>query len=285
MTNAKYLGQYIPTHYHYQMLLDQVRMTGFREAITKLTPADSIVLELGGGTGVLSSFAASRARKVLCIEYNPELVKVATEFLKLNGINNVEVIAADAMSYLPPEPVAVVICEMLHSALLREKQLEVISNFKERYRAKFGDSLPIFIPEATILAFQPVHRIFDYLGYKAPTVMFRDPYAQDPDTTQLGPPTSYSVFEYRNEIPRSFEFNGEIAIDSSGVLNALRFVTKNVLGIILDEKRAIDWHNQYLIVPFKQEISVKPGDKIRISFNYEAGAEIGQLSESLRLLL
>jgi hypothetical protein len=52
--------------------------------------------------------------------------------LNPNG-EKVEVIHADAFEYLPPEPVDVVICEMIHVGMLREKQVEVIESFKRRY--------------------------------------------------------------------------------------------------------------------------------------------------------
>jgi predicted RNA methylase len=60
--------------------------------------------------------------------------------------------------------VDVVICEMLHSAMLREKQLAVIHSFKQRYQAKFGDRLPGFIPTATRLFVQPVEQSFVFDG-------------------------------------------------------------------------------------------------------------------------
>ena len=35
----KLLGQYIPIHYHYQMLDDEARMTGFKSALDFVVPA------------------------------------------------------------------------------------------------------------------------------------------------------------------------------------------------------------------------------------------------------
>ena len=92
------------------------------------------MLELGGGTGVLSCFAAAKADKVYCVEFNPDMVKEARKFLAMNpNGHKVEVIHADAFEFLPPEPVDVVICEIINVAMLREKQIEVIENFKRRY--------------------------------------------------------------------------------------------------------------------------------------------------------
>jgi protein arginine N-methyltransferase 1 len=149
-TDSHFLGQFIPLHYHHNMLTDENRMSNFKAAIDQIVFAGAKVLELGGGTGVLSCLAAAKAGKVWCVEYNPDLVAESRRFLALNSNGHkVEVIHADAFEYLPPEPVDVVICEMIHVAMLREKQIEMIENFKLRYLQRHGGPLPVFIPEAT----------------------------------------------------------------------------------------------------------------------------------------
>ena len=160
------LGANIPLIYHHAMLLDQQRMKGFRDAIAQIVPEGGTVLELGGGSGVLSFFAAQKAAKVYCVERIPANAQAARSFLAQNpNGNRVEVICADAFEYLPPEPVDVVICEMLHVAMVREQQIEVIEAFKARYRAKFGEKLPRFIPEAFIQGIQAINYSFNFYGY------------------------------------------------------------------------------------------------------------------------
>jgi len=169
-----YLGQFIPVHYHHNMLMDQNRMASFKTAIDYAVKPGARVLELGGGTGVLSWFAAEKADKVYCVEFNPDMVREARRMLALNpNGDKVEVIHADAFEYLPPEPVDVVICEMIHVAMLREKQVEVIESFKRRYLERFGGALPVFLPEAVIMAVQPLSQEYDFEGFYAPIVQFQ----------------------------------------------------------------------------------------------------------------
>ncbi len=123
------LGQFIPLHYHFNMLADAARTGAFEEAIDLAVPEGGRVVELGGGTGVLSFFAARKAARVWCVERNPELADVARKLLRENGADAVEVVQADATAWLPPDPVDVVVCEMLHVGLLREKQIQVLSAF------------------------------------------------------------------------------------------------------------------------------------------------------------
>ena len=155
--DTEVLGQYIPLLYHYNMLQDEDRVGAFRSAIELVVKPGMHVVELGGGTGILSSFAARQGASVSCVERNPELVSCAQRFVETNGLQKqIRVIQADAASYVPDKPVDVVVCEMLHVGLLREKQAQVIAAFKQNYTKTFGKKLPIFVPEASILMAQPV---------------------------------------------------------------------------------------------------------------------------------
>lgn len=143
---------------------------------------------------MLSFFAAQRAAKVWCVEKNPDMVREARRILALNlGSERVELIEADAYDYLPPESVGVVICEMLHVGMLREKQIPVIESFKCHYLAKFGAPLPRFLPEAFIQAVQPLQQSFDFDGYYAPTPFFQNPAEVQPRNEELGKPTIYQM--------------------------------------------------------------------------------------------
>ena len=272
MNSEHELGQFIPLHYHYHMLRDRTRMNGFRRAIEARVRPGAKVLELGGGTGVLSFFAAQQASHVWCVERNPELVREARRLLRRNrNTERIEVIQADAFEYLPPVPIDVVICEMLHVGLLREKQLAVIKAFKDRYAQRFPGPLPIFIPEALLQAIQPVQQSFDFEGYHAPTVLFQDPVVSHSDTRELGTPVLYQQLTYDSSFDLACQWSGPLPIATGGTLNALRLITKNVLAILLDSHSTIDWHNQYLIVPLEKEFSVHPGSTVHAAFRYTAG--------------
>lgn len=279
------LGQFIPHVYHYNMLTDQARMDAFREAIALAVPPGSRVLELGGGTAVLSFFAAQHAAKVWCVEKNPELVREARRILALNpGGERVEMIEADAFDYLPPEPVDVVICEMLHVGMLREKQIPVIESFKRRYLEKFGEPLPRFVPEAFIQAVQPVQQSFDFDGYYAPTPFFQTPVAEQPRTIDLAAPAVYQLACYGESLPADCSWQGEITVERSGQLNALRFITKNVIAIDEAAQYTVDWFSQYLIVPLAEPLAVETGQRVTVCFAYRPGDQIAALKPGVTLI-
>jgi predicted RNA methylase len=278
------LGQFIPPHYHFNMLDDVARTGAFEEAIARTVRPGARVVELGGGTGVLSFFAARGAAHVWCVERNPELAREARRLLALNGCaDTVEVVEADAFDYVPPEPIDVVACEMLHVTLLVEKQLPVIAAFKEHYLAAFGPPLPRFLPEAVLQAVQPVQQSFDYHGYIAPTVHFQAGTAEQPRTEELGDPVVYQTLEFAGTIPPRIAWTGSLPVTRPGTVNAMRFITKNVLAILPAERRSIDWLMNYLIVPLQTAVEVGPGDTLEVAFDYAFGGPLRSLRPTARL--
>ena len=281
-----YLGQFIPVHYHHNMLMDQNRMHGFKSAINYAVKPGAKVLELGGGTGVLSWFAAAKAAKVYCVEFNPDMVQAARKMLSMNpNGHKVEVVHADAFEYLPPEPVDVVICEMIHVAMLREKQVEVMESFKRRYLARFGGPLPVFLPEAVIMAVQPIQQDYDFEGFYAPIVQFQETTVHYPGTHELAPAAVYSILDFSQPTDLAIAWQGQFLVQNAGSVNAMRFVTKNVLAVVQEENSTIDWLNQYMTLPLSNPVQVKAGDVIEVSFQYRAGASIPSLEAAIRVEL
>ncbi|MEB0137720.1 MULTISPECIES: methyltransferase domain-containing protein [unclassified Undibacterium] len=279
-----YLGQFIPLQYHHNMLMDANRMDNFKAAIQRQVFDGAKVLELGGGTGVLSWFAAQSAAKVYCVEFNPDMVAEARRLLAKNRDGDkVEVIHADAFEYLPPEPVDVVICEMIHVAMLREKQVEVIENFKQRYLEKFGGPLPIFIPEAVVMAVQPVQQTCDFLGYQAPIIQFLQPGVFSADTRELAQPALYSVIDFTQTNGLQISWAGSFTIEQGGSVTALRFITKNILAVLMETGGTIDWLNHYLSLPLDEAVEVKAGDILELSFSYRAGGSFASLQNSIKV--
>jgi protein arginine N-methyltransferase 1 len=276
------LGQFIPLHYHGQMLADELRMAPFHEAIDRLVPLDSHVVELGGGTGIMSFLAAKRARRVTLVERLPHVAAAARCLLLANGASDkVTVVEADARGFVPEEAADVVICEMLHSGLLREKQIKVLECFKAHHQARFGRRVRRFIPEATLLAVQPVFQPYDFHGYHAPVPFSFQAGAVGASTIEMGRPHVYAVIDYAQALPTRFALNEPLTADRAGTVNALRFITKVLVGIFPEERRSADWHLCYLSLPLPSPLEVHEGDVLDVQFRYDAGGSIESLQESI----
>jgi predicted RNA methylase len=267
------------------MLSDGARMDGFHRAIQLAVHPGMRVLDLGGGTGVLSWFAAARgAAQVWCVEKLPEMAAAARRALADNiGGDRVTVVEADAFTYLPPEPVDVVLCEMLHTGLLREKQVQVIESFKRRYLARFGGPLPAFVPEATLQAIQPVQQDFDYYGYCTATPMFQDARCLQPRTIELGQPLLFQSFTYDGALPERCALDAPVTIEVAGQLNAVRVITKNLLAIDSASGQTAEWIMGYLVMPLRRPLVVQPGDRPTVSFSYRPGDELAALAATLEV--
>lgn len=253
-----YLGQFIPLQYHHHMLMDEYRMGAFKAAIEQAVFPGAKVVDLGGGTGVLSWFASIKADKVWYVEFNPDLVREAQRLLKFNsGSEKIEIVHADAFEYLPPEPVDIVICEMLHPAMLCEKQISIIKSFKERYLQRFGGSLPHFIPEAVLMAVQPLQQNYQFMEFHAPIIQFQLPTYLYKETTEFAPPQVYSTIDFMQAMSGIFNWKSVFTLQQSGQVNALRFITKNILSISTENNSVIEWQNHYLILPLARAYSGK----------------------------
>ena len=176
----------------------------------------------------------------------------------------------------------VVICEMIHVAMLREKQVEVIENFKQRYLKQFGGPLPVFLPEAVLMAVQPVQQEYDFEGFYAPIVQFQQPGVVHPGTLELGQPAVYSLIDFTQPNDLAYRWEGRIAIERDGTLNALRFVTKNILAVVPERSSTIDWLNHYMTLPLAEPVNVRAGDVVQIGFAYRAGGQIQSLQAAMR---
>ena len=277
------LGQFIPLHYHGQMLGNEQRMAPFHEAIEKLVPVGSHVVELGGGTGVMSFLASKRARRVTLVERLPHVAAAARRLLIANGVSErVTVVEADARHFVPDRPVDVVICEMLHASLLREKQVEVLKIFKARHRELFGGPLPRILPEATLLGAQLIFQPYDFHGYYAPVPLFFEAGAAGVSTVEMSAPRVYATVEYSGPLAELYVVDEDLTVERSGTVNALRFITKNVVGIFASEGRSADWHMPYMSLPLPHPLTVQVGDAVHIRFQYEPGGSIESLQSSLQ---
>jgi len=279
-----YLGQFIPLHYHYHMLQDIDRTRSFRTAIEASVRPNMKVVELGGGTGILSSFAARAGARVQCVERNPALVDCARRLARLNNLEDrIEVISQDATQFIPQTPVDVVICEMLHVAMLREKQLSVIAAFKDNYLKAFGPPLPRFIPEISLLTIQLVEQCFEFEGYYAPVPMFQTPAASVEGTNELSSPIRYGEIVYDQTYPENFNWNRKIRAERTGTLNAIRLLTQNILNINDSDSTIVTWANQFLILPLVTPIHLTENEMVPVQFAYQSGDDIETFSNSLNV--
>jgi protein arginine N-methyltransferase 1 len=77
-------------------------------------------------------------------------------------------------------------------------------------------------------------------------------------------------------------WEGRFLVEKDGCLNALRFITKNVLSIMESQGATIDWLNHYMMLPLARPLDVRAGDVVQVSFAYRCGGSIPSLEASIR---
>jgi predicted RNA methylase len=273
----------IPLQYQALLLTDERRMQAFADAIARAVRPGMRVLDLGAGTGVLSYFAARAGAVVTAVEREPRVFATARAAQRAATGAAVRILHADARDYLPDEPVDLVMCEMLHVGLLRERQIEVLGAFKRRYLHHVGGPLPRFLPEACVQAVQPVEQDFTYMGYAVPTPVFQLPESIQPRTVEAAPPQVFQQFFYSEALPSRCAAELTFVAERPALVNAVRLITKNLLALTYEPSGSVDWTMNYLVVPVREPVEVLTGDEVSVRFEYSPGDEIFALTDALRV--
>jgi predicted RNA methylase len=114
-------------------LFDTERTKQWKQAIEDVVKPGDVVVDAGAGTGILGVFAAmDDAKKVYSVELQPRFCKLIKNLAEINGVSDkVEVFNADATSLTIPEPVDVIICELLCTGQFFEPQVQVINHLRQ----------------------------------------------------------------------------------------------------------------------------------------------------------
>jgi SAM-dependent methyltransferase len=127
---------------HHFMLRDLYRVLAYKGAIERAV-AGKTVCEIGCGTGILSIFAAKAgAKQVTAIEESGVAV-VAQRMFERNGVaGQVHLIRGNSRDVTLPEPVEVLVHEILGNDPLGESILPVIQDARRRFLRLGGVMIP-----------------------------------------------------------------------------------------------------------------------------------------------
>lgn len=96
-----------------RMLADRIRVDAYSEALRRAVRPDSVVLDLGAGTGFLAMLAARLgAARVFAIEIS-DAIQIARETAAANGLADcIEFLNGDAHDLELPEPANLLVCDI-----------------------------------------------------------------------------------------------------------------------------------------------------------------------------
>ena len=126
-----------------KMIADKTRTTAYTLALQELIDLDSVVLDLGSGTGFFALYACQLgARKVYCIEPN-EAIGVAREMASLNGYRDQITFIEDISTQVDlPEKVNLMISDLRGILPLYHQHIPTIIDARTRFLATEGCLIP-----------------------------------------------------------------------------------------------------------------------------------------------
>lgn len=268
-----------------QCLTDEKRTLKFKQAIEEAVKPGDVVLDSGTGSSILALFAArAGAKKVIAVEFDPYVAKLAQQNVVNNGYEDViQVTIGDVRQLQLEDGVQfdVVIMEMLTTGMIDEHQVRAINNLHEKGYIKEST---IFVPKRqdTFVALSEMNfveygltmRMVMHLWEPFPTKEFLRPLT---DTTLLN---SIS-FDKQNSV--TYSWKGAFEIKESGTLNSLHLTSKTILNDTTEVGDTLAL-NAPVAVPLEKDYIVQRGDRVECTINYQFGNGYRNFKADIRVL-
>jgi|GEM_PF-876073 predicted RNA methylase len=257
-----------------QCLIDEEKATMFETAIKNAVAPDSVVLELGTGSGLLSMMAVrAGAKKVFAVEFDPYIASVAKQnFINNNLENKIELIIGDARTidlakYF--EKIDVVIMEMLSTGMVDEYQVQAINNL---HKQKLIDNKTKLIPERQETNITLASTNFEISGFQMKMVRHLWQHDHNIDLIdKLSDTQILNSIDFYKPINEHYSSTISFKASKSGLLNSIYLNSKAIVNqhdnLFLESTHSM---NPIVIVPLK-DMEVKIEDKIKIKIDYDFG--------------
>ncbi len=126
-----------------KMIVDQVRMDAYLRALTQLITPETVVLDIGTGTGIIALLACGfGARKVYAVE--PSIaIYIAEELAEANGYANRIQFIQDLSTHITlPERVDVIVSDLRGVLPLFQQHIPSIVDARQRFLRPGGAMIP-----------------------------------------------------------------------------------------------------------------------------------------------
>ena len=275
--------------WHLPMINDGERNEAYRRAVERAVGPDSLVLEIGTGSGIVAMMAArAGAKAVVTCEVNPVLARVAAETVARNGY-------ADRITVVPklstrlevgadlPEKADVFVSELINIGMLAPRMLSVLQHARTHLVKPGGAIIPrastvhaMLVETPDLARINPV-RTIDGFDMSAMDV-FRSPgYAQIDLGADAHTPLSDSVaaleFDFTRNMPEEGRREIALPVTAAGTCHGIAFW----FDLFMDEEvvyhsasRSRTNHWKQAIAFFDPPVAVTPGDTLRVVARYDA---------------
>jgi len=263
----------------YECLADLERTDNFLRSINAQIKKNSVVLELGTGTGILALFAAKAgAKSVDAYELSVPMAQIAKKNIIDNNLENKISIYVDdvtTMDISTKIKYDVLIAEMITVGLIEEQLVTAFNNILKRGILKKS---AISIPASQDTYVELVNTDFEHFGLKMRTIQVDQTWQESKVKHQISTKKLISRIDFNSAILSQTTINPFVkqivAFRSmkNGIANAIRLSSNSILcsGIISGWTQCM---NSPVIVPIN-EIQLKKGELVRFCIEYEMGGEM-----------
>jgi len=230
--------------YHFAMVNDTLSTKAYHAALQKVIKADSVVLQLGVGSGVLAMMAAKLgAKKVICLEISSDIADIAEQIVASAGLQEKVVIynlgLADVGVGSLPERPNVLVADMFGPTLLSEGVLKQVADARTRLLAPKSTTVPaVGMQYATLIESEQLMQIsavsdiegfqldrFNQMQNTACPIFTKDMGFRFSDVvhTKLAPPVAVSQVAFQTDDPSTMarESRHRLQVTASGTVHAV----------------------------------------------------------------
>ena len=266
---------------------DSVKIDRYRRALQTLVTPDSVVLDLGCGTGLLGLLALQLgARRVYAVD-SGSIIALAQQIAAANGAGNrITHIRAMSTAVQLPEPVDIVVADQLGGLGYEPGVLGYYADARERLLKPGG----AFIPDRLRFLIAPVQSAeittevdfwstcpagFDVSAVAAYAANDVHSPKLDRDDLLADPVVAREQPTWVNE---SFTLDGSFAIERDGLLQAIAGMFEAVMAgdvLMSNNPRSADHmeHRWNSVYPLPEPIAVRAGDTVVVSIKVNVDDE------------
>lgn len=263
--------------YQHNLLRDAGRLDAYAKAVALAVRPGDVVADLGSGSGVLAHLAArAGARKVYAVEANRHTAAALRRLLERNGdLGAVEPVEADAERWVPPEPVDVVVAELMETGLLHEPMAAALRHV----HAAWPRRPRAVVPAGATLLVEGVETEDTFHGYAAPLAGFR----AAGSGRALTDAAAYAALDFARPPPEGVDAAVALRARERGTVRALRLGTVTDLAPGLRYETGPGYCTP-VVLPLARPVAVEPGLALEARLSYTFAFDQRALRFALRTL-
>jgi len=218
-----------------QCLIDDKKIKAYKKAILENVDKNTVVLETGVGTGVLSMIAAKAgAKKVYSVDIDPYVLKLAKKTIHDNNYDEtIELIKGDAskIKYGALSHIDLLITEILTTGMVDEQQAKILNNLHSQ---KIIDNKTKILPFRLDTTVQLVEADFGLYGFKFPIVKHLwKQYDNNPIFQRVSNKILLNSYYFNNPVLEKFSKKVEFELKTNSKVNGIllesvAWLTKNI---------------------------------------------------------